>query len=250
MKIKQILSTQMILCMTAAFITCVQAMPFEDDLVNHCTRVGGKVYPHTGTPGKDIPPGTVIFIDERLPKDRQLSLTPRGKIIHYTCPAIPGIKGLEKPRSMGMSPQYITQESDTTRATATGIELIKSSCNLQSWPILPGFYHSLGTINLLSKIEKEQRINTKRLTCHTGQGDGVIIDLEYKEFLYHIPHSLAFSKGCLTRENPKTTAAPCFTFSCWVLPSQQKQEIFSWSYLAPEPELKVMYPFLLNLQRL
>jgi hypothetical protein len=219
---------------TAAFIPSAQAL--VDDFDSHCTRVGGRTIPHKATPGPEIPAGTMIFFDDRLPAPQKVSLRPRGKIIYYERPAVPSIKGLEKAQPMGIAPEYLTQESDPRRPAAAAIEFVRVTAN---GPVLAGLYHPTGTVNLNSKIEKDKRIDTKQLTCRTGQDDGLRFNFEYKEFIHHIPYSFSFIKGCLIKENPKApTALPCFTFSCWVLPVRQGHEIFSWSYAAPEPEFK------------
>lgn len=210
---------------------------YQDDVINHLTTVRGNRIRHEVVVGNDISVGTAILYDSSLPLTQRLCFTPKGKLYHYTCPAVPGVRGLEKPRSMGCAPQYLPTSS------ATQIEVLSATSNL-GLPVLAGLYQPVGSVTIRPTVQGGQRIDTKRLTCTTGQNNGMTISIEYRETMHHIPFSIDFTGGYLTRSNPAHSApSACFTLSCWYLPSTVSQDgklknIFSWSYAASESEFK------------
>lgn len=188
---------------------------FKDDLELHATFVGQKRYDHQSRFVQNIPEGTVVYFDQGHPADRQLIVRPKGRLMEYICPAVPGVHGLERLRPMGLSPEYLTQ------GDATKIEVIRAFYDNQDIYPLPGLYHSLGIIEKNSVIENGNRVKTLRMLCRSGQDDGMLLQIEYKETYPEFVNVWDISKGAnnylsIIADNPQGKDLPaCFTFSCW-----------------------------------
>jgi hypothetical protein len=190
---------------------------YTDNMELHATFVGQTRHNHEAKVVQNIPEGTLVYYDKRKPADKQLIVRPQGRLIQYTCPAVPGVPGLEKPRSMGLCPEF---KAD---GNGTKVEVLSAKFDDQDIYPLTGLYHSLGVIRLKSVVENSNRVNTLRMLCLSGQDDGMPLTIDFKETYHELVQTWNASKAetpvtgfTHTVKQPKGADLPaCFTFSCW-----------------------------------
>src|SRR5207247_2190925 len=142
------------------------------DLDGHATCVGEMRTVHIGRVLEKIPGAGNFHYDSRLPTDMQLVVNVPGQVVEYTCPGVPG---LEEPHPIGPCREFLI------RGNATKIEVIRAAYDEDDFHPVSGFYRSLGIIPLASVLEEGSRVNTLRMTCRSGLGDGMPVTIDFKE---------------------------------------------------------------------
>jgi hypothetical protein len=212
----------------------------HDDLVNHLTNWGPARIPHIAVDEGEIIAGSSIYYNSEL-RDFPLALRPQGRLIKYICPALPGVSGMDKSRSMGVSPEFLVDRmptrikllNPTTPNYYVGTDI----------PVTPGLYYPQGTKTVSSHIENGLRINRNILECSSRQKDGLKAVIEFEEAYHYIERSFDINAGAVQLANPATANNQRLTFSCWYKPlpagrNNTTLPLFSIQYMATENGLE------------